>query len=74
MATTPLWLCHQCKKEIDRAKNPWTFHARPESPDYPGQLDDVVRFCDINCIATYYHLIKWPGRVPLPGVTVDAPE
>lgn len=70
MSNTPLWLCHNCKKSISRFPNPWTFHARKDD----GDLDDVVRFCNLNCIAIYYHLIKWPGRAPLPGVQADAPR
>lgn len=53
MPTTPLWLCHQCHKSIESAEHPWTFHTWTGK----GELDDVVRFCNINCIAAYYRLV-----------------
>jgi hypothetical protein len=82
MASTPLHLCHQCKKEIYRAENPWTFHQR--NMTMGGKLDDVVRFCGINCIAAYFKLIPWNSLIPANGasrviegtveVTADAPQ
>lgn len=64
MASTPLTHCHQCKKEIRLAQNPWTFHQREQNASGGTELADVVRFCNINCIAAYFKLIPWNSLIP----------
>lgn len=72
MPTTPLHLCHQCKKEIYRVLNPWTFHRR--NARRGGKLEDVVRFCSVNCIAAYYKLAPAASLAPVNGKPADAPN